>query len=203
MKSITLTLRTEKAANQQKEVLSMNWQQIIPFIICFILIAVCVLAWNRKNQAAKDQYDERQEMLRKNAYKYSAMTMLFCSLAYYIVTVLVDKPFAQDGVSVLLIALAGVAVFALYSIFNDAFFGVKGRRSGTGRPVVYIILVAFITVMNGISAVRMIREKALVKDGLLTTNVMNLALTILFLLILIAFAVKYIMNTYEDRRADG
>ena len=180
----------------------MNWQQIIPFIICFILVVLCVVVWSKKNQAVKDQYDERQEMLRKNAYKYSAMTMLFCSLAYYIVTTLVDKPFAQDGVSVLLIALAGVAVFAIYSIFNDAFFGVKAKRSGTGRPVVYIILVAFITVMNGIGAIRMIQENELVKDGVLTTNVMNLALTILFLLILIAFAVKYIMNTIEERRAD-
>ena len=172
----------------------MNWQQIIPFIICFILIVICVLLLGKKNQAAKDQYDERQEMLRKNAYKYSAMTMLFCSLVYFIVAAMVDKPFAQDGVSVLLIALAGVAVFAIYSIFNDAFFGVKAKRSSTGRPIVYIILVAFITVMNGIGAIRMIQEKELVKDGLLPT--------ILFLLILIAFGVKYIMNTLEERRAD-
>ena len=180
----------------------MNWEQIIPFIICFILIVVCILIWGKKNSSVKDQYDERQEMLRKNAYKYSAMTMLFCSLAYFIVVSLIDKPFAEDGVSVLLIALVGVAVFAIYSIFNDAFFGVKGKQVGTGRPVIYIVLVAFITVMNGIGAIRMIQEKELVKNGLLTTNVMNLALTILFLLILIAFAVKYLMNSYEDRRAD-
>ena len=43
----------------------MNWQQIIPFIICFILIALCVVLLSKKNQASKDQFDERQEMLRK------------------------------------------------------------------------------------------------------------------------------------------
>lgn len=180
----------------------MNWEQIIPFIVCFILIVVCVLLWGKRNPSVKDQYDERQEMLRKNAYKYSAMTMLLCSLLYFIVTSLADKPFAEDGVSTLLIALIGVAVFAIYSIFNDAFFGIKGKQVGTSRPVVYIILVSSITIMNGIGAVRMIQEKELVKDGLLTTNVMNLALTILFLLILIALAVKYLMNSYADRRAD-
>ena len=202
IKTYYIKAADQKTANNEKEVHTMNWQEIIPFIICFILIAVCAVFLGKRNKAVKDQYDERQEMLRKNAYKYAAMTMLFAALAYYIVTALVDKPFCQDGVSALLIALAGVAVFAIYSIFHDAFFGVKGRRTGTGRPIVYIILVAFITVMNGIGAVRMIKEKELVKDGVLTTNVLNLALTILFLLILIAFAVKYIMNTMEERRAD-
>ena len=174
---------------------------MIPVIIVFLAIFIVIFVYSRKNYSTKDQFDERQMMIRKNAYKYAAMTMLFCSLVYFMVTQFAERPLMEDGVSALLIALAGVAVFAIYSIFNDAFFGITGKRGGLRNPGFYCLLVAVIVIGNGIGAVRMFQEHMLVKDGVLTHNVMNFALAVLFLLILISIGIKYLLNKREDEEA--
>ena len=179
----------------------MSWE-IIVFIVLFIVIAVGVFVFGKKTGAAKDQYDERQEQIRKNAYKYSAMTMLLCSLLYYIVVSVLEQSFMEDGIAPLLIALIGIAVFAIYAIFKDAFFGVKGKQVGMGKPHIYMILISVIVIANGVGAVGQIKSGELIKDGLLTANVMSLALTVLFLLILISFGIKYVLNQREERRDD-
>ena len=176
----------------------MNWQVLIPVIVVFLVILIVFLVYSKKSYSSRDQYDERQLMLRTNAYRYSALTMLFCALVYFLVTQFAERAFVEDGVSALLIALIGVAVFAIYSIFNDAFFGLKGKRGGIGRPEVYAVVLAVIVIGNGIGAVRMFREHLLVKDGVLTHNVLNLALAVLFLLVLIAMGIKYLMNKREE-----
>ena len=177
----------------------MTW---VPVLIVIILVFVVATILYKKNNIGKDQFDERQEMIRKKAYKYSAMTMLFCSLFYYILCTLSEKQYMEDGVSVLLVALLGVAVFAIYSIFNDSFFGFRGQRGAFSQPGSYMILVSIIVIANGIGSVRMFQEHQLIKKGVLTSNVINLALTILFLAILIALVIKYLMNRNENRSAE-
>ena len=178
-----------------------NFEVLIPVILIFLIIIVFLILASKKGYSSKDQYDERQLMLRTNAYKYSAMTMLLCAVLYFVITQFAERPFTEDGVSVLLIALAGVAVFAIYSIFTDSFFGISGRRNGIGRPVVYCAVLAVIVIGNGIGAVRMFQEHMLIQNGVLTHNVMNLALAILFLLILISIGVKYLIDKREDEEA--
>ncbi len=179
----------------------MNWQVLIPVILVFVIIIVILLIYSKKNYSSRDQYDERQMMYKTRAYKYAAMTMLFCALIYFLITQFAERSFMEDGVSALLIALAGVAVFAIYSIFTDSFFGIAGKRNGLGNPGFYCILLAVIVIGNGIGAVRMFQEHMLIQNGVLTHNVMNLALAILFLLILTSIGVKYLIDKREDEEA--
>ena len=178
----------------------MTWSTVV--IIMVLILLIVLFVFNVKKDPTKDQFDERQEMIRKKAYKYSAMTMLFSAIFYYFLCAVSEKQFMEDGVSVLLIAFLGIAVFAIYSIFNDSFFGFRGQRNAIQRPGTYVMLVSFIVISNGIGAVRMLQEHELIKNGVLTHNVMNMALAILFLAILIALGIKFLMNRNESRRAE-
>ena len=175
----------------------MNFGTFIPFIIIFAVIVIAIYLQNRNNPSTKDHYDERQELIRKNAYRYSATTMIVCAVIYFVVTFMSERSFAEDGVSAFLIALIGIAVFAVYSIFKGAFFGVKGKRNGTGRPLIYVIILLIIIIGNGIGAARMFRENLVIRNGQLTSNVLQFAIAVLFLLVLISLGIKYLLNARE------
>ena len=81
---------------------------------------------------------------------------------------------------------------AVESIARDAFFTAKNR------PKSYVILYAAVIFSQLVNAVGNIREGGLVQDGVLTMNVLPLACTVLFSVILICLVVKAVQKPKED-----
>lgn len=166
--------------------------EFLPFILIFIIIVLVLFVMRRNNvQVRGGDVDERQQMIRGKALRLAMITIVIIAVLYSCFTYITETHYAEDGISVLLLAFIGLAVYSIYAIFHDAFFGFKDR------PLRYILITLIVSGVNVVGAVRMIQEHMLVQNGVLTNNGIQLALAALFFVILIAIVIKYVM----DRRA--
>lgn len=180
----------------------MTWE-IIPVVLVIALVILFLATQAKKYGWRKAKYDERQMMIRMKSYMYANETMIVCALAYMSIGFFIKKPLTAPGIEALIIALIGVAVFTIYSIFHDAFFSLdKTGPGGAMSPLSYIILLVGIVAMNAIATVESIRSHELLKDGILTHRAIHPVFAVLFLVILISIGIKYFMNARESRGAE-
>ena len=132
-------------------------------LLSFALV-FCVIFLVSRKKASALHYDEMQLQIRGDAYKLGFLAVI----ALLAVTGLL---YDADGLNILnymttdmllfLILYAGVTVFAVYSILNNAFFRVleNGNR--------YLLLCALIVVSNAASLLQNIRSGSFLEHGVL------------------------------------
>ncbi len=164
-------------------------------IVVFVTIAVVVVIialYNRK-QENRAVYDERQLMLRGNAYKYGfSVTLVLNAVGMFLTAY---NPGLQEYAMAFLTVsfFAGVTVFAGYSIMKDAFFSVK-NRSGYS----YIILLLLVIVSQSASLLSN-NETGGFLELLRSERIINFCCTLTFLIILLLiFVKKYTAKNEED-----
>ena len=177
----------------------MIWQ-IGFFVGAVLVISVCAVIYVKKNGYAdkKKQYDERQNEIRGKSYKYAVWTMAICAGVYFCITALSGKSFAEDGVSALVIAFLGGAVFTVYSIFNDSFFGLTERTGSVSRRS-FLITLAIVAAGSCYNSVRVVADHELVRNGLLTVKCVNLVFAVYFLIILLSLGIKKYIEMKAER----
>lgn len=101
----------------------MNETVILPGIYAFIVAVIALLIRYRSKDGNK-QYDEMQLRTRAEAYKIAFFTVLILLVGIIFYDVAARKPLPQYMLGGILIVVVMISflVFAVYSIWHDAFF---------------------------------------------------------------------------------
>lgn len=165
---------------------------IAGFVVGLLLVAVVMFIFNRKahtDGARKPKFDERQELIRGRGYKYAFFTLLVYLVAYGAIGYAWFAPLAGAFLGVVI----GVAVYAGYTIWHDAYFALNEKRR------MYILLDALIFVINAAAGVSNVLQGRVVENGVVTGGgSINLMCAGLFLVVLAALLVKEIASRREE-----
>ena len=113
-------------------------------IVVGLIVAIALFAIANNNRKIKTEYDERQQKVRGDAYRYAFYTVIICEVILFILA------FGEISLPVpayvlhLAGMIAGVLVLSGYCIWKDAYWGLNNNRRRYG-----IILLAA-AVLNAI-----------------------------------------------------
>ncbi|MBR1811456.1 MAG: hypothetical protein IJ766_07430 [Clostridia bacterium] len=157
-----------------------------------VILVIVILVWRyqKKNGGA---FDERQALLRGNAYKRAFFAVTIYCVLHALIVLFSEKPVMEDGVGMMMAMFVGVTVFALDCIHHDAFFTAKQTPGG------YILLLAVNIVTQGVGTAAKIRNGAFLRNGVLTMACVQPACLAVFTVILIALLVR----RYGGSRAEA
>lgn len=148
-----------------------------------VVIIIALVVYKVSGNPWKGYYDERQELIRGRGYKYACFTLLILMAVDMLIEVtgFIDKlPVANEAIMFIFI-IAGVLVYAIYSIMHDAYLGI-GQNGKS-----YTVMIIFVIVVNLLSAVMTIRTEDVFEGGKFSTGVcMQLVCVVAFAAVLIA-----------------
>ena len=157
-------------------------------LLSFTLVFAIIFLISRKKADAL-YYDEMQLQIRGDAYKLgflAVVVLLAVTGLLYDADGLNISNYMTTDMLLFLILYAGVTVFAVYSILNNAFFRVleNGNR--------YLLLCVFLFVSNGASLFQSIRSGRFLEHGVLDFGAggANLLCVVCFLLISGAIVIR-------------
>lgn len=133
-----------------------------------------------KTKRVKPKYDERQIIARGKAYKVGFFTLLIYGAVCTVLQAM--EIYLCDGLVREVIGIViGVGAFAIVAILNDAYIGYnENNRYSIG-------VMSLIGLLNLGSAIIGIITDGLWKDGQATNTIVNLAVFILFFVILTTY----------------
>ena len=168
-----------------------------PAFITFILIAAVlfiIALINKKRQVQDREYDERERLVRGEAYRYAFTAIVLFAAFHIFALLLLGHPLMADGVSSLLGIFLAIAVFAVYSIRNNAFKTMHTER-GFRSYSILLVLVVILNVVGGFSS---LQGGNLIEDGILQMPISSFACAGCFLAVLIAMFMQHSANKKED-----
>ena len=161
-------------------------------IITALVIVIIVWKFNKKNM--KGQFDERQELVKGKGYKYAFFTTLgliavdlLCESSCYF-----ENSVVPHELALFFVILAGVLVYALYCIKNDAYFGV-GNDTRAYRAVMWVVIAC-----NAASGFSNLRDGAFENGKLEFGPCASLLFCAAFIVILIALYLKKSTSEEDD-----
>lgn len=156
-------------------------------------IFFCLIVSLRKKEG--NRYDERQQIVRGIGYKYAFFSTILYFSAVALASEAVEKQFMTQSAETIIGLCFGVAVYVVYCILNDGYFGINENR----RAV--LISLAIIGVINIAIGVMQIVHGEIMEDGVLTEKCSNVAVGALFVAVFIACAIKGMMERKEDEQS--
>ncbi|MBO5565253.1 MAG: hypothetical protein J5935_06535 [Lachnospiraceae bacterium] len=164
---------------------------LIPLLVIF-LVVIAVLIGKHKYSVEK-KFDEREQVVRGQAYRYAFTAMIIFEAAHIILLLILGRPMMADGVSSLLAIFLSIGVFAAYCIFHDAF---KQMQTKKGLKS-YVLLLLAVVLLNGFAGWTSYQDGSLVADGILQMPVSSIACAATFLIVLICLLVKQARDRQE------
>lgn len=149
-------------------------------IVCLIIVKVKGSLW-------KGYYDERQELIRGRGYKYACFTLLILMAVDMLIEVtgFIDMLPVKNEAVMFIFLIAGVLVYAIYCIINDAYLGI-GQNGKS-----YTSLILFVIAINLFSAVMTIWREDPFEGGKFSTGVcMQIVCVVAFGAILVAMRIR-------------
>ena len=172
--------------------LNTGFVTLLSFVVVFGIVFLIV----RKN-ANEFHYDEMQLKIRGDAYKfgfYTIIALLAVTGLLYGTEGLNLSRYMTTDMLLFVILYAGVTVFAVYSILNNAFFRVleNGNR--------YLLLCACIIMSNTASLVQRIQTGRFLENGVLdfSNGGANVLCLIGFLIIFGAIMIRKVSGNGEE-----
>lgn len=140
----------------------------------------------------KAEYDERQLAVRGNAFKYGFLTM-FIGLTLQMVLI----TGFQFGIEIYFLSsiicfCAGLTVYCVYAIWNDAYIGVNNTTKSV------LIVDALACLFNLVAGISNLSDGEINPLTGYIPGALNLALAAAFGIILIAMFAKHIKDKNED-----
>ncbi len=103
-------------------------------LLTVAIVVVCIVATSVvtvKGDTVKEIYDERQILVRGRGFKYAFYAMLISNTMCGIFGVTGFNMKMDGNIILVLNALLGVCVYAIYSIWNDGYFALNKRIERT------------------------------------------------------------------------
>ena len=167
---------------------------IIPIVAVMLIVGVIMYLANKGGTRNNSHYDEMQLKIRATGYKIGFFVTLIGLFVFGFLIECVPNisKVISPAFCMMSVGLIGIFTFAVYCIFNDAFYSIGQSR----KRYMYICVLVIIT--NGLGAVRHISDGNLIEGGTVTfSNCGGLVCAIGFLIILISLIVKEAMSRKE------
>lgn len=164
----------------------------IGFIVGLLLVAV-ILKFTKTDRKMKCEFDERQALVRGKAYTYSFYVLLGCILTYGLLGVAFEKKIVEPFAAAIICICVSILVHVVYCIFHDAYFSLNENKKKL------IVIFAFIGITNIVLGTESIVSGEIIKDGVLTLRVTNLACGILFCLLFVALIIKHRVDSQDNQ----
>ena len=159
--------------------------------LLIVLIAV-VISYKKFGRDLKGDPDERQLLIRGNAYKYAFFTTMIAIMALTFLHSETDLLPITEGVGAVWSCMLGLAVFVCYCIMKDAYFGLKDKKS------TFLTIMILVTVGNGLPVVMDIIDGNLMENGVLGLRGFNIGAAVLFLAVIICMLIKQVVDKAEE-----
>ncbi|WP_051545606.1 hypothetical protein [Butyrivibrio sp. MC2021] len=157
-----------------------------------LLVAMIIIKFANKDKKIKTQYDERQQNILNKGYKYGFYTMITCEAILICLGIgQVSLPFA-DYLLHFIAILAGCLVLCVYSIWNDAYWGMNNNKKS------YLIIFAVLFVINLIPIVAGFLNGSIKAEGVGSLPITNIIVVIWMALIGCTLLVKKIADSREE-----
>ena len=154
-----------------------------------LVIAVILLKVANKDHKLKTQYDERQEAIKGQGYKYSFYTMLFMEVVVMLLEMSgIELPIENYLVHTIAV-LVGCLVLCIHSIWNGVYWGLNNDRKR------YTVIIAFAVLLNLIPLIAAIANGTLSGHGVNSIPVLNIIVLVWMAIIGIAALVKKCIDT--------
>ena len=163
------------------------------FAVIGVLLFVLILAVVQRENSMKQNYDERQELLRGRGAKYGLLSMMFLNATLYLLeSVGVQIPMSA-GIAVILSVFVGAGVYAVYCIWMDAYVALN-QRAGAVAGGLFII-----GVINLIIGITAFLEDGIIQNNQLIDRSLNLFCGIMMIILCGAMLLK---RTSSDREEE-
>lgn len=171
----------------------MGWSPLLVGIVLVGLVVLGIILCVYSDR--KQDYDERQLLVRAKAYRLGFLTMIVSVLAVMFLqswsewNAVVDNDF-----SILLAMMFSLTVFGVYCVLNDAYF----KRTESPKGAVIFCIGVFIMNVGSVLA-NLSDGRSLLVDGRLTFSPGgNLLCAGAFLILLITILIKKLVKPKED-----
>lgn len=152
-------------------------------------VALVVLIIKKGKISKKDQYDERQLLVRSKAYQIAFVVLVGYLLINGIINSILEVHWCDSFMGSILGIFLSVMVFALFCIFQDAYVSFQEK------PTQNILLLAVIAVANfGIGFIINDQHHDFIVNGQLSYHAINIICGILLVIIIIAMLIKRRMD---------
>jgi hypothetical protein len=159
-------------------------------IVVALVIAWVGLRFTKKDKKEKFTYDERQKAARGEAYKYAFFTMIIYNAAYGLLD-LAGIIWAETMTGLMIGVCIAILVHVSYSIWNECYFSMNEE------PKRVLVFFGVISVINTVIAVMQGLDGELIENGMLTNNCANLVVAVMFGVIMIVLAAKWMTKNNE------
>lgn len=161
--------------------------ELAPIIVIIVIIAIFfTVARFAAGQKAANQFDERQILARGKAYQCGFLSLCIC----LVMTMMAEGIFGLDmsyvGASACL--FVGLSVFAVYSIWHDAFFSMRQT------PGYYLLLCLLIVFCNGVAPVSHYLEGESLSGIVHSVVCLNIMCALCFLVVGISIILKMLLQ---------
>lgn len=157
-----------------------------------VILFVIIFAIAQKDDSMKQNYDERQEVLRGRGAKYGLYTMFFLNLELFLVEMAGVSLPMSPGMALMISVLVGGIVYAVYCIWKEAYFALN-QKAG-----VYIVVFLVLAVYNLVVGIDAFLDGAEVQNNQLPLQSTNLFAGIMMLVICGALILKKLFRDREE-----
>ena len=165
----------------------------IVFAVIGVILFVIILAVVQRENSMKQNYDERQELLRGRGAKYGLISMLFLNVALYLLESMGVQLPMTAGIAVILSVFVGGGVYSVYCIRMDAYFALNQRA---GAFAGFLFIIGVINLVIGIAA---LLDGRIIQNDQLTDRSLNLFCGILMMILCGSMLLK---KAYKDREEE-
>lgn len=139
------------------------------------------------------QLDERQVLVTGKGAEYGLVTVTIAALGVYLWEAVFElPPFAEPSAVAVLIALLGFLVYGVYRIWHGAYFVVNGN------PKFITALLVVYTVIALIAGISDLLEGKLIENGVLTSDCIMFAGSIMCLFWLATIGLKALKDRKDE-----
>lgn len=156
-----------------------------------IAVTLLLLKLSSKNGAVRTEYDERQKIIRGEAYKYGFWAALLGNAAIMAATAFGDL--TGLGLSLYFMPiLIGVVVQVSYCIFKDGYVGLN-----TNMPR-FIAVMAAVAAFNFFLGIRANMDGSLVVNGVFQGELINILCGALFVILMAELLIKRCIDKVSE-----
>lgn len=164
---------------------------VIGLAVGLLVVAICVAA-SKKGDEVKNQFDERQELVRGKGFKYGFFTMMLSNAALLCLKILEIPLFSNMEVAMTASIVIGVSVFASYCIWNDGYFALNENRKSL------LIMFGLIGALNLVIGIGNVFAGVIIENGAFTFRSTNLFCALMFIVVFIMLLLKQIKDGKEE-----
>lgn len=165
----------------------MSTYYIIGFCVGFLAVAIICFIFGKKK--CKVQYDERQKAIQGVAYKLGFFAMIFYFLVNGFICTEIGNWLPLLHMNFIGVCV-GIACYACYAIFNDAYISLNTKPFKTLLPLAFVSVINYIVFL-----VRLGKD-----DSYFETSILNLICAILLTAVCVMLIIKIIIDKCREKK---